>query len=307
MHIRVLGAAAGGGFPQWNCNCEMCRRAWKGEAPAQTQASLAVSADDESWFLLNASPDLRAQILATPPLQPRREGRDSPIAGAVLTNGDVDALAGLLTLRESHPLALYASRRVLATLEANPIFGVLHPDRVARRPLALEEPVDLMTQDGRPTGLRVEAFIVPGKVALYLEDAAIEQRLAQRSEDTIGLEISAPASGKRFYHIPACAALDDELRARLRNAPLLFFDGTLWRDDEMVRAGLGAKTGRRMGHLSVSGAEGSMAALAELGIARKLFIHINNTNPILCAGSPERRAVEAAGWDVARDGLDVRL
>jgi pyrroloquinoline quinone biosynthesis protein B len=307
MRIRVLGAAAGGGFPQWNCNCETCRRAWAGEAPAQTQASLAVTADGRSWFLLNASPDLRAQILASPPLQPRHPGRDSPIAGAVLTNGDVDAIAGLLTLRESQKLALYATPRVLDVLATNSIFNVLNPDYVARRPIALGAPADLQTRDGAPAGLRVEAFSVPGKVALYLEDASIEQRLAQRSEDTIGLAISAPATGKRFYYLPACAALDDELKARLRGVALLFFDGTLWRDDEMIRAGLGSKTGRRMGHLSVSGPDGSMAALADLGIGRKLFIHINNTNPMLCAGSAERAALEAAGWQVAQDGLDLTL
>jgi pyrroloquinoline quinone biosynthesis protein B len=305
MRIRVLGAAAGGGFPQWNCNCETCRRAWKGDTPAQTQASLAVSADGASWFLLNASPDLRAQILANPPLQPRRPGRDSPIVGAVLTNGDVDAIAGLLTLRESQKLALYATPRVLGVLGANSIFNVLNPDYVARRPVTLGEPIDLRTRDDAPAGLRVEAFSVPGKVALYLEDASVEQRLAQRSEDTIGLAISAPAQGKRFYYLPGCAALDDELKARLRGAALLFFDGTLWQDDEMIRAGLGAKTGRRMGHLSISGPGGSMEALADLDIARKLFIHINNTNPILCAGSAERAAVEAAGWQVASDGLDI--
>ncbi|HEX7969115.1 MAG TPA: MBL fold metallo-hydrolase, partial [Stellaceae bacterium] len=234
-------------------------------------------------------------------------GRDSPIAGAVLTNGDVDAIAGLLTLRESQKLALYATPRVLDVLAANSIFSVLNPDFVARRPLALGQPTDLATSDGRPTGLRVEAFSVPGKVALYLEDAAIEQRLAQRSEDTIGLAVSAPATGKRFCYVPGCAALDDDLRARLRGSPLVFFDGTLWRDDEMIRAGLGAKTGQRMGHLSVSGPEGSIAAFRDLGVKRKLFIHINNTNPILCAGSPERAAVEAAGWEVARDGLDITV
>lgn len=307
MRIVVLGAAAGGGFPQWNCNCDTCRRGWGGEVPAQTQASLAVTVDDEHWFLLNASPDLRAQILANPPLQPRRAGRDSPIAGAVLTNGDVDAVAGLLTLRESWPLALYATPRVLGVIEANSIFKVLDPERVARRPLALDRPIDLTTRDGRPVGLRVEAFSVPGKVALYLEGAGIEKELARRSEDTVGLMISAPGDGQRFAFVPGCAALDDELAARLRNVPLLFFDGTLWQDDEMIRAGLGAKTGGRMGHLSVSGERGSMAALAGLGIARRFFIHINNTNPILCAGSPERKAVEAAGWEVARDGLELRL
>lgn len=307
MRLIVLGAAAGGGFPQWNCNCETCRRAWAGAAPAQTQASLAVSADGERWVLLNASPDLRAQVLATPALQPRRLGRDSPIAGVVLTNGDIDAVAGLLTLRESWPLAVYATPRVLAVLAANSIFNVLAAEPVARRPLALGAPTALAARDGRPLGLGIEAFSVPGKVALYLEEAGIERQLARRSEDTIGLRISEPATGKGFYYIPGCAALDDELAARLRGAPLLFFDGTLWRDDEMIRAGLGAKTGQRMGHLSVSGAGGSMEALAPLGIGRKLFIHINNTNPILCLGSAERAAVEAAGWQVAHDGLEIEL
>jgi pyrroloquinoline quinone biosynthesis protein B len=307
MRLIVLGAAAGGGFPQWNCNCETCRQAWAGTAPAQTQASLAVSADGESWVLLNASPDLRSQILATPALQPRRAGRHSPIAGAVLTNGDVDAVAGLLTLRESWPLALYATPRVLDVLAANSIFNVLSPEHVARRPMVPGKTLALADRDGRPLGLNVEAFSVPGKVALYLEDAAIERRLAQRSEDTIGLMVSASATGKRFYYIPGCAALDDELAQRLHAAPLLFFDGTLWQDDEMIRAGLGAKTGRRMGHLSVSGATGSMAVLGALGIARKLFIHINNTNPILCIGSAERQAVAAAGWEVARDGFEIEL
>lgn len=307
MRIVVLGAAAGGGFPQWNCNCTVCREAWAGRAPAQTQASLAVSADGEHWVLLNASPDLRAQILATPVLHPRRPGRDSPIAAVVLTNGDVDAVAGLLTMRERWPLSLHGTRSVLDVLAANSVFNVLHSDSVVRQPMVLGQSVVLTTRDGGPIGLSLEAFSVPGKVALYLEDGRIDERLAERSENTIGLMIAAPATGKRFYYIPACAAVDAELAARIKGAPLLFFDGTLWRDDEMIEAGLGSKTGRRMGHLSVSGPQGSMAALADLGIARKLFIHINNTNPMLCAGSPECAAVEAAGWEVARDGREITL
>lgn len=307
MRILVLGAAAGGGFPQWNCNCETCRRAWNGREPAQTQASLAVSADGENWLLLNAAPDLRAQILANKALHPRGGARHSPIAGAVLTNGDVDAVAGLLNLRESQPLALYATPRVLEVLAQNSIFNVLNPAYVARRPIAMDAPVEIAGHDGKPMGLTLQAFSVPGKVALYLEDASIEGRLAERSENTIGLAVTASATGKSFYYIPACAALDDELRARLKGAGLLFFDGTLWRDDEMIAAGLGAKTGQRMGHLSVSGPQGSMAALDRLGIKRKLFIHINNTNPILCAGSAERAAVEAEGWEVARDGLEISM
>lgn len=307
MRIVVLGAAAGGGFPQWNCNCAVCREAWAGRAPAQTQASLAVCADGEHWVLLNASPDLRAQILATPVLHPRRLGRDSPITAVVLTNGDVDAVAGLLTLRERWPLSLYGTRGVLDVLAANSVFNVLHADSVVRQPLILGQSIALTTRDGGQIGLSLEAFSVPGKVALYLEDGRIEERLAERSENTIGLMLTAPATGKRFYYIPACAAVDGELAARVKSAPLLFFDGTLWGDDEMIEAGLGTKTGRRMGHLSVSGPQGSMAALADLGIARKFFIHINHTNPMLCAGSPECAAVEAAGWEVARDGLEITL
>ncbi|HLJ63381.1 MAG TPA: pyrroloquinoline quinone biosynthesis protein PqqB [Stellaceae bacterium] len=307
MKVIVLGAAAGGGFPQWNCRCPTCRLAWEGGARAQTQNSLAVSADGRTWFLLNASPDLRAQILATRALQPRENGRDSPIAGVVLTNGDVDHVTGLLTLRESQPLALYGTRQVLEILAANSVFNVLNPDFVERRPLRAGEAIDLALRDGTEAGLRVAPFMVPGKVALYLESATIEKELAQRSENTIGLEVSAPGTGKRFFYIPACAALDAELRERVKGAPLIFFDGTLYRDDEMIRAGIGVKTGRRMGHLSVSGPEGSVAAFADLAVARKFFIHINNTNPILCQGSPEREAVRAAGWDVAADGLEIEV
>jgi pyrroloquinoline quinone biosynthesis protein B len=307
MRIRILGAAAGGGYPQWNCNCEACARAWRGEAAAQTQVSLAVTADNERWFLLNASPDLRAQILATPDLQPRGEPRHSPIAGAVLTNGDVDAIAGLLDLRESQKLAIHATGAVLDVLDGNSIFKVLNPDYVARRKLALDEPTDLATRNGDAVGLRVIGFAVPGKPALYLEGHDIGAHLAERSENTIGLEIEETATGKRFFFIPGCAAIDAPLKERLRGADLLFFDGTLWRDDEMIRAGLGVKTGRRMGHVSVSGADGTIASLADAGIARKIFVHINNTNPLHRAESPEHAEAVAAGWDVGRDGMEINL
>jgi len=307
MRIRVLGAAAGGGFPQWNCNCENCRRAWRGEVPAQTQASLAVTADNAHWFLLNTSPDLRAQILATPDLHPKQIGRHSPIVGVILTNGDVDAVAGLLSLRESQRLAVYATNRVLSVLDANGIFQVLNPDLVARRGLELDRPIELRNRDGAPMGLRVTGFSVPGKPALYLEGTDIDAHLAERSENTIGLEIEETATGKRLFYIPGCAAIDAPLMARLRGAALLFFDGTLWRDDEMIRAGAGAKTGRRMGHMSVSGPYGTMAALAGSGIARKIFIHINNTNPLHRHDSAERAEAEAAGWEIAQDGMKLAL
>lgn len=307
MRIRVLGSAAGGGFPQWNANSEACRRAWAGDrlAPPQTQSSLAVSADGEGWFLLNASPDLRQQINENPPLHPRRGKRDSAIQGVVLTNGDVDHVAGLLNLRESQRLTVYATRRILDVLAANPIFGVLNPDFVARQPVELDRPFALRTADGAAAGLTVEAFAVPGKVALYLEDAGAGENFGTTDEDTIGLHVSDGSAG--FFYVPGCAAMTAGLADRLRGAELVFFDGTLWRDDEMLAAGVGVKTGRRMGHMSMSGPDGSIAAFEGLDVKRRVFIHVNNTNPVLLGDSPERAALEAAGWRLARDGMEIEL
>ena len=309
MRILVLGSAAGGGFPQWNCRCANCERARNGDAAAapRTQSSLAVTADGRRWFLLNASPDIRAQIAANPPLHPRAGLRDSPIAGVVLSNGDVDHVAGLLSLREGQPLAVYATVRVHEILRGNNIFNVLNPALVERREMRLDVPLDLAGPDRSPTGLRVSAYAVPGKIALYAEDPSAGPGLGTRPGDTVGLEIEAVATGARFHYLPGCAAMPPELAARLAGAELAFFDGTLWRDDEMVDAGLGAKTGRRMGHMSVSGEAGSLAAFAPLGVKRKVFVHVNNSNPMIVDGSPERRAVEAAGWQVAYDGMSIEL
>lgn len=307
LKIIVLGAAAGGGFPQWNCNCEVCRaaRAGNGAATMATQSSLAVSADGDHWFLLNASPDLRQQIIQTPALHPRHGKRHSPIAGAVLTNADVDHIAGLLTLRESQPLSLYGTGRVLSVLAANSVFGVLNPDYVRRHRLPLGVATALLLPDGSESGIVVESFAVPGKVALYLEDEGKGPNFGSVEEDTIGLRVSTPADGRHFFHIPGCAACPPDLARRLEGAPLLFFDGTTWVDDEMLARGVGHKTGQRMGHMCMSGAAGSIAAMAPLGIARKVFIHINNTNPVHLTASKERAEAEAAGWEIAFDGMEI--
>jgi len=309
VRLVVLGAAAGGGFPQWNGNDEAARRARAGDPRAlpRTQSSLAVSADGERWVLINASPDLRQQIEANKPLQPRGGKRDSPIAAVVLTNGDVDHIAGLLTLRESQPLAVYATGRVLAILRDNTIFNVLNPDHVERRRIALGAPFEVAGRDGRGTGVHIEAFAVPGKVALHREDPRAGANFGTEPEDTVGLRISSRTSDASCFYIPGCAAMTSELATRLRGARLLMFDGTLYRDDEMIAQGVGAKTGRRMGHISVSGPDGAIAACATLGIARKIFVHVNNTNPMLLDDSPERAEVEAAGWEVARDGMAIEL
>jgi pyrroloquinoline quinone biosynthesis protein B len=305
LRVIVLGAAAGGGFPQWNCACDNCQRVYDGGLAPQTQSSLAVTGDGENWFLLNASPDLRQQILRTPALHPKANGtrRHSPIAGAVLTNADVDHVTGLLTLRESHPLTVYATARVQGVLAGNTIFNVLNSDLVQRRTVGLEAPVDLRLPDGRRAGLTVEAFAVPGKIALWLEDPAAEN-FGSVAEDTVALEITAD-DGRCFFYVPGCAALTPELAHRLTGAPLVFFDGTTFTDDEMPAHGLGVKTASRMGHMSMSGPAGSLSAFADLGVRRKVFIHINNSNPALIPESAERRAVLAAGWEIAQDGLEV--
>jgi pyrroloquinoline quinone biosynthesis protein B len=309
IRVLVLGAAAGGGFPQWNSNSEACRRARAGDPSARpaTQASIAVSADGDRWFLINASPDLREQINRQPQLHPKEGLRSSPIAGVVLTNGDVDAIAGLLNLRERTPFVVCAHPRILDVLAANPIFEVLAPDVVQRSTLALNEKIPLRGADGRDSGLVLEAFSVPGKVALFMEDASRGESFGTEEGDTIGLEISEAHGASRLLFIANCAKVDEAVRARCQGASLVFFDGTLWRDEEMIARGEGRKTGQRMGHISMAGEEGSMAALSGLDIGQRVFIHINNTNPALLADRPERREIEAAGWQVAYDGMEIVL
>lgn len=296
MKVIVLGAAAGGGFPQWNSHAQGCRRARRGDpgAKARTQASIAVSADGARWFVVNASPDLRQQINATPALHPQSGLRHSPIAGVVLTGGDVDVVAGLLTLRERQPFALHATARIHAVLDANPIFEVLARDVVDRPIEQLDAPFALDDM------LQATLFAVPGKVPLYLESGSEPPPIVV-DDTTVGLELCA--AGKRLIYIPGCAAMTAELAARIAGADLLFFDGTLWRDDEMVVAGLGQKTGARMGHMSVGGPQGTIAAFETISVARKVIIHMNNSNPLLLDDSAERDVAEAAGWTIAEDGM----
>ena len=309
MLIKVLGSAAGGGFPQWNCNGRNSadvRRGVAGLTP-RTQASVAVSADGSQWVLLNATPDLRQQINDTPELHPVPDGgpRNSPIKAVVLTNGDVDAIAGLLCLREGQPLTVYGSGRVLAVLASNSIFDVLDPALVKRVTMELGRPFAVEGPSG-PVGIRIEAFAVPGKIPLYLEDEEAGPNFGVQEGDTVGLRVMETASGHHFFFIPGCAKLDDALRARLKDAPLLFFDGTLYTNDEMIAQGLLNKTGDRIGHMNMSGGNGSVELLAPLNIGRKIYIHINNSNPVLREGSPQRAAVEGAGWEVGYDGMEVR-
>ncbi|HEX3664509.1 MAG TPA: pyrroloquinoline quinone biosynthesis protein PqqB [Rhizomicrobium sp.] len=310
MHVLVLGSAAGGGFPQWNCNDKPSQRARAGDPQLlpRTQSSLAVSADGRRWALLNASPDMRQQISERHQLQPHPADptRSSPIAAVVLTNADVDHVAGLLTLRENQPFALYAHARVLEVLAENSIFNVLNGEVVPRRTLPLDQPLALRDADEQLLGLQIAAFAVPGKAALWREDRT-QPGFGTRDGDTIGLAIRAGDAGNTLFYVPGCAQMSEDLEQRLRGAALVFFDGTLWRDDEMVLQGVGKKTGRRMGHMSCSGPDGSMAAFENLEVSRKVFIHINNTNPLLETGSAERAEAEKRGWEIAFDGMEIVL
>jgi pyrroloquinoline quinone biosynthesis protein B len=294
----VLGSAAGGGFPQWNCRCPVCQLAWTGDPRVRprTQASLAVSANGEDWVLINASPDLPEQLRRSARLHPRGGTRGSPIKAVVLTGAEIDQVAGLLSLREREPFALCATAETLAVIEQNSVFGVLPHEVVQRRLMAPGQPMTL------PGGLQAEMFAVPGKVPLYLEGE--DPDTMSETAGAAGLELSA--EGARLLYIPGAAAVTAGMRARLQGADVVFFDGTLFRDDEMITSATGYKTGRRMGHMSIDGHGGSLAELNGFA-ARRIYIHINNTNPILIDGSPERSRVTDGGWEVAEDGLEITL
>jgi len=223
--------------------------------------------------------------------------RVSPLKSVLLTNGDIDHVAGLLTLREQQPFTLFATREIHKVIADNPIFAALRPAFVTRTEIALDTPFTLAT------GLTACLFAVPGKVPLYLEGETVQTDLV--GEQTVGVHLQA--EGKDVFYIPGCALMPEDLRARLDGADMVMFDGTLWQDDEMVRAGLSQKTGKRMGHMSMSGPDGSIAAFDGMAITRKVFVHMNNTNPVLRPTSAERKTAQAAGWTVACDGLELEI
>ncbi|MDO9560395.1 MAG: pyrroloquinoline quinone biosynthesis protein PqqB [Bradyrhizobium sp.] len=308
LRVVVLGAAAGGGVPQWNCGCPVCRAA-RSEHPElrSTQASIAISADGEHWFLVNASPDLRQQLIATPQLHPKAGRlRHSPISGVILTNGEIDAVAGLLSMREGSPFTIYAHGKVLAILGDNSIFNVLSAKNVMRQPIEVDTSFEPTLPDGAPSGIEILPFAAPGKSAWYLEGKT-HPAGDTGAGDTLGLRIADKATGNFFYFLAACADVTDDLKSRLTGSPLVFFDGTVWRDDELIVAGLGTKTGQGMGHIAMSGDRGAIEALSGLGIGRKVFLHINNSNPALLQDSAERQHAERAGWQIPADGTEITL
>ncbi|AWN37486.1 pyrroloquinoline quinone biosynthesis protein PqqB [Methylobacterium radiodurans] len=299
MRVVILGSAAGGGLPQWNCRCPNCTlaRTEPNRVRPRTQSSIAVSANGTDWLLVNASPDIRQQLFDNPAMHPQEGLRHAPIKAVLLTNGDVDHVAGLLTLREGQPFTLYGTAGILDSVNANRVFDVMAAGVVAREPIAMERTFAPLP------GLSVTLFPVPGKVPLWLEDETME--IGAETETTVGAMIEA--NGRRLAYIPGCARVTDRLKGRVAGADALLFDGTVYYDDDMIRAGVGTKTGWRMGHVPMRGEGGSIAALADAALGRRIFVHINNTNPVLVEDSPERAEVEAAGWTVAHDGLELSL
>jgi len=309
MHIKILGSAAGGGFPQWNCNCRNCRSLRDGtlNSKARTQTQVAICQDNRAWFLLNASPDLRMQIEATSVLHPRNHGRNSPIAAVLLTSGDIDQVAGLLSLRELQPFRIYCTpsiRRILH--EDNSMLAMLNrvPDQVSWIEISSDASFPLLDVAKSDSGINCTTFSLGRRYPAYV----LGERVASlKPEEALLGAILTGSSGKRVAYMPAVPAVDDALLRRLEDADLLLFDGTFWSDDELIRVQGSGSSAREMGHIPVSGADGSLRALAALRRPRRVFLHVNNTNPMLDESGPEYAEVRAAGWEVAEDGWSFDL
>ena len=297
MRIRVLGSAAGGGLPQWNCGCERCVRARAGDpaVPPRTQPSIAVSADGVRWSIVNASPDVRDQLARFPALHPRPGTRDIPLDTILVTNADVDHVLGLLVLRESLPYRIVSTPFVRDALQGhNALLHLLEP---AWGIAKLDQPV-MLDRDGH---LEARFFPVPGKVPTWLAKLASNQ-----PETTVGVRITDLRSGRRLVYAPGVAKLDAGTLAEFEAASCSFVDGTFFRNDELSAMRPGAPDATAMGHVPISGPGGSFPILAELR-GRVVYIHINNTNPILDTNSPEASLVLRAGIEIAMDGMEVEI
>ena len=306
MQVKILGSAAGGAFPQWNCACANCRavRAGTFHGKPRTQTQLALTEDDRSWFLLGASPDLRAQIEATSKLHPREGLRQSPIAGVVLANADLDHVLGLLLLRELQPLRIHATASVRRILrEDNSVFGMLErvPNQAVWTDFAPRTQFNLRNAQGEDSSLRCQALSLSAHYPAYVT-AKLQSQLVP-GEASLGFIVTS-VSGSRFAYLPAVPELDDAFLQQLDGCDLLLFDGTFWSDDELIRVQGGGQTARQMGHIPV---ENSLVKLAGLRRPRKIFLHINNTNPMLDEASPQHRQVRDAGWEIAEDGWQFNL
>ncbi len=306
MWVRVLGSAAGGGFPQWNCNCPNCHgvRAGSPAATPRTQSSIAISADYQRWFLFNASPDIRTQINASPPLCPQQGVRHTPIQAVVLTDAEIDHTLGLLVLRENRFQKIYATEWVYNALTSwNPLLRTLGTYcSVEWRPVRLDVPFALLTLDGVDSGLQCHPFsTLSSKTLTYAAEPAADP------ESVVGYRIVDMNTGRSLVYMPAVQELHATILDQLHDCACLLIDGTCWYDDELARLSIGQKTARSMGHLPIGGEQGSLELLSTLPIERIVYIHINNTNPILLENSPQRKSVEQCGLAVAYDAMEMEI
>jgi pyrroloquinoline quinone biosynthesis protein B len=294
--LRVLGSAAGGGSPQWNCGCPVCAAVRARPGLGRTQSSAAVSADHRRWFLINASPDVRSQIEAFPGLHPQDAERTTPLEAVLLTDAELDHTLGLLLLREARALRLYATPAVHKALCDGS--GIL---RTLERYCQVEWQAIVPGADVRLTdGLSCRAFDAPTTKRARFGAEVDHGRV-------VGYRLTDERSGGTLVYLPGVQALTPAVRAEIEGCDCLLIDGTCWRDDELVRLGLSGRTSREMGHLPIDGPDGSLAQVPALGVRRTIFVHMNNTNPILLADTPERRVVDDSGMEVAMDGLEVEV
>lgn len=304
MRVRILGSGAGGGFPQWNCNCRNCAgvRSGRIRATPRTQSSIAVSADGEGWVLFNASPDIRTQIESFPPLQPARSVRDTAIRAILLVDAQIDHTTGLLMLREhTEPWDIYCTAAVRDDLTTGfPIFNLLSHFRGV---------------NWHEIHTDASTFSIPGTEALEMTGVPLRSEAPPYSPhrhktvpgDNIGVRVRDRLTGGTLFYAPGLGQIDDRVLGYMEEADCVLVDGTLWTNDEMIRGGISDKLGSDMGHLDQSGRGGILEHLSRLERQRKILIHINNTNPILDEDSAERRALEGSGIEVAFDGMDITL
>lgn len=306
MYIRLLGTAAGGGFPQWNCNCHQCQgvRLGRLKARTRTQSSVALSADGKNWFLLNASPDIRQQIEAFPPLAPPADQvRGSSIAGIFLTDADLDHTLGLLILREGLRRTIYATEAARQALTRGlTILPTLRHYCEINWQEPATTPTPLLYGDGQSSGLSYAACPIEGHPPRYMGAATVSQQ-----GDRVGYRFTDERSGGCLLYLPGLASLKEPVRSLLNACDVLLLDGTFWSENEMQETATGKKSAGEMGHMPIAGPEGSLRQIAALPIERKVYLHINNTNPILIEDSPEHATVHAAGVEVGQDGMEFLL
>jgi pyrroloquinoline quinone biosynthesis protein B len=306
VRVKVLGSAAGGGFPQWNCACSNCRRIRNGSLRglARTQVQVAISQDGTSWFLLSASPDLPRQIESFPELQPAAQSRGTQIAAFVLPGADLDQILGLIMLRESQPLRVYATPSIQRIIMDNNIIFAMVRNQITWDALIPGQEFELASVSGDKSAIQCLPFALTGNYPHY-----VHPQLAASlppADAVLGLRLDS-ASGKRLVYMPGAPSVEASWLDHLETADLLLFDGTFWTDDELIRIQGAGRTAGQMGHMPISGPDGSLARLAHLKRPRKIYIHVNNTNPILDEDSAECRSVRNAGWEVAHDGMEFEL